>query len=499
MSKRKTRRVEERGDRLLIPGWVLALGAGLALGGGAYWARQVLPDELGGAAKEAPRLAMGAPRWTGTPAPIATPEPELRGGCTWLFRVPELGALSDKGMMDNSGFLNASPLELLRGANAMAAHQRGDACDNGTAHTTLGMSVRVVGDVHASSWTLRWSSATEVLANRGKQGPQPLWYVMPGMKVELPIEGAWDPAWGKPVVNLSAVATRAAHPATLTWGAASADIAGADGPVQVRLAGDPAGRTLTIQVPVDGPALAIHALAFGEGEQASVALGTLAGATAPVATESEATRGGPTVTREGVPVRTPVKLGPQGKDCRHLVKLSEWAGISDLRLFETYDLISASPLAVWEGDALLTPHDRGSGCTGAFAHGGDSLVVRPALDPETHGYVVGFKPEAEVVVDGRGGVRTTLWWGLPGTTLTWAWDAPLGPPPHALTVDMVSVGGTHPAVLRSGDATLEVAPAGGSQRAPIAGPTADGPWTMTLAVPNDGPVVLVRSIEARAR
>jgi hypothetical protein len=489
---------DDAADRLLIPGWVLVVGAALAMAGGALWVRHALPESLG-AAQAAPRLAMGSPRWSGTPAPIVTPVPELRGGCTWLFRAPELGALSDKGLMDHSGFLNASPLELLRGANVLAAHQRGDACDNGTAHTTLGMSVRVVGDVHASTWTLRWSSATEVMANRGKQGPQPLWYVVPGMTVELPIEGAWDPAWGKPVVNLAAVATHAAHPATLSWGAASADIPAGDGPVQVRLLGDPSGRVVVIHVPTDGPALAIHDLAFGEGEQASVALGTLAGATTPAVAAADTTEGVPTVTREGAPVRTPVKLGPKGKDCHYLVRLPQWEGLSDLRLFERYDLINGSPLVVWEGDALLVPHDRGGGCTGAFAHAADSLVIRPALDPETHGYVVGFDAAAEVVVDGRGGVRTTLWWGLPGTTLTWAWDAPLGPAPHALTVDLVSFGGTSPALLRSGEATLQIAPASGSQRTPIEGPVADGPWTLSLTVPDDGPVVMVRGVEPRAR
>lgn len=491
----------EPDDRLLIPRWALGVGLGVAVVVGAVWVRQVLPGA--GAAPGAAAVGtipFGAPSWSGDAAPIDAPKPELRSGCAWLIRLPELGALSDKGMMDHSGFLNASPLQVLRDGKALTVHARGDACDDGAAHTTLGVLVRTTADVAGATWTVRWSPELQVLGNRGKAGAHPLWFVFPGMTLELPLPATWDRAWGPPVVNLAAVATKAAQGATITWGSGQADVPAGDGPVQVRLVGDAQAHSLVLHVPADGPALAIHDLAIGEGAAATAILGTVLGATTPATSDDAAVDAlAPKVSRAGVPVRTPLTLGKREAACRHVVKRPELEGVSDLRLFERYELIDASPVVIWEDDRPLKPHDRGNDCTGAFAHAPNGLVVRPALDPTTHRYAIGFDDAAQAVVGARGGARATLWWGLPGTTLTWTWKAPLLAGPHDLIVDLVSVGGGSAATLRVGDAVVSLAPDGGERRAPIAGPATADTWTMTLEVPVDGPIVLVRGVEGRAR
>jgi hypothetical protein len=300
------------------------------------------------------------------------------------------------------------------------------------------------------------------------------------------------------VVNLAAVVAGSDTPAVLGWGGARANIAGANGPVHVRMDGDPAGQAVWVKVPIGGPALAIHDLAIGEGETATVGLGTLARATGAESSSTLPFQNLPRATRTGAPQRSPARLGPADEACRRLVPRPDLAAISDLRLFESYNLVSASPVVVMEDDHPLTPHDRGTGCTGSFAHAPAALAVRPAHDPKMHKYAVSFDPAPEVAVTVRGGTKTTLWWGLPGTTLSLAWAAPLTEGPHQIVVELLVAGGSRPATLRVGDVERPITAGSGPQELVIDGVTA-APWTLDLDVPNDGPVVLVRSVTARVQ
>lgn len=483
-----------RDDAELVSRWAMALVGLTLVAVGLAWVRA--PHALSSEVPPPPRFPIAPPAWTGAASPLVTPAPESRGGCLYLFRLPALEALSDKGMMDHVGFHNGSPLELWRDGAPLAVHKRGDECDDGSTHTPAGMAVRTSTDVSASRWELRWSTAAPDRSQ--KDGAvQQVWYVFPGMMLELRTLGRWDDAWGPPVVHLAAVAAGSDTPATLGWGGGRADIAGANGPVQADLLGDPTGQAVWVKVPIGGPALAIHDLAIGNGETATVLLGTLARATGAESASTLPFLNLPHATRTGTPQRSPARLGPADDACRRLVPRPDLAPISDLRLFETYNLVSASPVVVFEDDAPLTPHDRGTGCTGAFAHAPNALAVRPARDPMMHKYTVSFDPAPEVAVTVRGGTKTTLWWGLPGTTLSLAWAQPLVERPHEVVVDLLVTGGARPATLRLGATERPIAAGSGPQQVVLSGVTS-GPWTLELEAPADGPVVLVRSVTERA-
>lgn len=480
-------------DSVLVSRWAVALGALSLVALGLAWVRS--PGALSAEVPPPPRFPLAPPAWTGAASPLVTPAPESRGGCLYLFRMPTLEALSDKGMMDHAGFHNASPLELWRDGAPLAVHQRGDACDDGAAHTPGGMAVRTMTGIGASTWDLRWS-ATALDRQREDGAARRVWYVFPGIMLELRTLGRWDDAWGPPVVNLAAVAAGSETPAVLGWGGARADISGANGPVQVRMEGDPTGQAVWIKVPTNGPALAIHDLAIGEGETATVALGTLSRATGAESASTLPFQNLPRATRTGTPQRSPARLGPADEACRRLVPRPDLGPISDLRLFESYNLVSASPVVVMEDEHPLTPHDRGTGCTGAFAHAPAALAVRPARDPMMHKYTVSFDPAPEVAVTVRGGTKTTLWWGLPATTLSLTWAAPLVEGPHEVVVDLLVTGGSRPATLRVGGEERRIAAGSGPQQV-VVHVAGTAPWTLDLEVPTDGPVVLVREVTAR--
>ncbi len=492
-------------DRLLLPPWALATGlvALTAAGWGWYRLAQPQPKLADLSPTEAPTGAvpLGTPVRTGEPAPVVVSAPDARGACTWLLRAPELAAVSDKGLMDHLGFLDASPLRVWRGEEALTVHTRGGDCDGGAAHGPLGVFVRPVDGDGSGPWRVQWTDTLEARPRRGPQGPQPLLWVVPGTTLTLPVEAGWSPSWGEPVVNLAGVASASAASVVLTWGDATVAIGGVGGPVRATLTGAPgaAASVLTITSPADGPALAISDLVVGLGPAATAVVGTLVGATAPLATDSAAAAGPQAVvTRAGSPPRSPVALGSVDAKCRAVIKRPDLEPVSDLRLFERFGWISASPVVVLEDGVALASHDRGEGCTGAIAHPPQGLVVRPSNGGEGHAYAIGWTEDVELKVGTKGQGKARIVWAVPGASTTWTFPAPLAEAPHDVVLDLVAFDGQVPGVLRQGDHEVSVA-AGQEQRVAIPGPTEPGPFHITLVLPEAGPPVVVRGVEPRLR
>lgn len=492
-------------DRLLLPPWAVAAGLAALAAAGWGWYRLAQPTPR--LADVAPELAptgvipVGEPLRSGVPATIAAEAPEARGACTWLLRNPDLGAVSDKGLMDATGFLDASPLRVWRGDVALTMHDRSGDCDGGAAHGPLGVFVRPADGVVDGAWSVRWSDEVLTHPRRGPRGPQPLLWAVPGTTLDIPVTAAWSPRWGEPVVRLAGVATRASSPATLAWGDTTVSVTGVGGAFRAELRA-PLPRepsTITLRVPADGPALAITDLVVGDGPAAHAVVGSVEGVTTPLAGAGSAALGPvAVVTRAGTPPRAPVSLGEPDGACRVVLKRPDLEPLSDLRLFERYGWISASPVAVLEDGQPLTAHDRGEGCAGAFSHPPQGLVVRPRDRGQGHAYAVGWMPDVEVEVATKGQGKARLTWAVPGSTTTWTWEAPLAEGPHDVVLDLVALGGAVEARASLGEASVAVPP-GAEQRIALPGPPGQGAFTLSLTVPEDGPAIVVRAIEARPR
>ncbi|MCB9680207.1 MAG: hypothetical protein H6733_01945 [Alphaproteobacteria bacterium] len=496
----------EPASRLLVP---LPVLVGLvAVTGVAFWLwnRAAQPPPAPGTVATGPSgpIAVGEVRRTGTPAALAVGAPESRGSCTWLLRAPELEAVSDKGLSDHAGFFDASPVLVFEDGTALTPHSRGGSCDGAFAHAPLGLFVRPAsGDVDGHAYTARLTGEVRAERRRGPAGPQPVFYVVPGTTLHVPIDAAWSPGWGAPVVSLAAVASQSDTPAVLAFGGATVDVPGDGGGVRVTLDAEApvAPSEITLTVPDDGPVLVVHDLVIGDGDTATAVIGSLAGVRTPpsAGAGAKAASSGPAVSRVGRPERLPATLedGEVGL-CRYVLKLPAYEDVSDLRLYQRYGYTSASPLVVYEDGRALTAHDRGEGCTGAFAHPPTALVVRPSSIPvESHDYAWSFDAAPTVTVKARGGKDETLSWVTPGTSLVWTWDDPLRAGAHEVVPDLVVFAGTSPAVLTVGDAEVTLAPGSGEQRPAVLGPETVGPWRLAIASPEDGPVVLVRAFESR--
>lgn len=487
-------------DRLLLPPWAVAVAvATIAIAGISVYVVSLPPGP-----REAPTLQpeaatgaipVGAPRRTGTPAPIPVGEPVERGPCTWLLRAPQLAALSDKGLLDHAGLLDASPVEVLRGDAPLRPHARGSSCDDGAAHGPLGVFVRPADGQPTGPWTLRWSAEVRTEVRAGAKGQRPVLWVAPGTTLEIPVDAAWNPAWGAAVVRLAGVASEARGAATLSWGGATAEVRGTGGPLRATVtgAGLDAPSVITVTSPADGPGLALTDVVVGDGPGAVAAVGTLAGATAPLPEGAAGDGPRATVTRNREPTPEPLTLGKADAGCRHTVRRPDLEPLSDLRLFERFGWIGASPFVVHEDGQPLVAHDRGEGCTGASAHPPTALVVRPTGTADGKAYTLGWgPPEVELATKGQGHAR--VGWAVPGTITAWTYPAPLVAEPHEVVVDLVAFGGSG-ATVGLGDDRRPVA-ADAEARVALPGP-ASGPWSVTIEVPAGGSPVAVRGIEAR--
>lgn len=489
-------------DRLLISPAALVGVLGVAAIGGWLWWQASLP-EVATVARDAGVIPLGEPTRTGTPVLPGLGEVVDKGGCTRLLRLPAYSAISDKGLMDHAGFLDASPLLVLEDDQPLTPHSRGTACDGGFAHSPLGPVVRSVDGDAPHTWSLSLTSEVRAVRRRGKAGPQELLYIHPGTALEVVVPTGWQSNWGEAVVHLAGVATEAEAAATLSWGEQSVEVPAAGGAIRVTLElDDPEAGTVRITSPAGGPALVLSDLVVGTGEAATAVVGTSEGATAPIEVRTKAPEDSgprPAVSRIGRPPAETLTLPDNPPDpCAFPVRAPELEELSDLRLYERYGYKEASPIRIFEDEAPMTPHARKGTCNQSFAHSPKALILRPGdPGPDGHTYTRTYDaaPESEVIV--RGGATARIHWVYPGTSLSWTFPAPLRDGEHDVYIDVVSLGGTRPATVEQDDQTVSIEAAALDQRPRLTGRTATEPWNLLIRSPADGPVVLVRGFDAR--
>jgi len=219
-------------------------------------------------------------------------------------------------------------------------------------------------------------------------------------------------------------------------------------------------------------------------------------------TPDEAVDLGLTVSQQGDPPALPV-LGPverrAGTPCGYRMRAVALAEISDKRLVDSGSG-PVSPVTVsYDGRALEShagPARFENTCGGAFRLLPRFLFFSPFVADDVDGdWVVGLVREQPVRRDSDG---LGLYWVYPGTSITFAfaepWDDARGDFGVHLDARLLHVGRA-PASSARVEVLGEVSEGTGDRLAApkIASPP-DGPWSVTITSPSDGPFVLVESL-----
>ncbi|MEM6927043.1 MAG: hypothetical protein AAF602_08955 [Myxococcota bacterium] len=211
---------------------------------------------------------------------------------------------------------------------------------------------------------------------------------------------------------------------------------------------------------------------------------------------------GLTVSQRGEPPELP-DLGPverrDGTACGYRMRAVPVAEISDKRLGETGSGW-ASPLTVTYEGRSLEPHAGPArvenACAGAFRHMPRFVFVSPFATGDVDGdWAVGLVREQPIP---RGGDDTrAVYWVYPGTSVTFAFSRPWNPDdgPFGVHLDgrLLRVGQAPSANARVEALGTVVEGTGERIAAPdVAAP--DGPWSVTVSSPAEGPYVLLDAL-----
>jgi hypothetical protein len=214
----------------------------------------------------------------------------------------------------------------------------------------------------------------------------------------------------------------------------------------------------------------------------------------------------PTVSLLGaLPEPEPLELAldPDGAPCRHVAVTRRWAALGSSNLGAGG--VPVSPLVVLEDGAPLQPESwpgklKGA-CMGAFVPQSAQLFVSPGaqVDPpmEQRSYSLTLAHEMPV----RSGQREG-WFVYPGTRLELAFEGWQGPAAEVeILVGLEPLGDEAKGVsVVAMDRSVDLEPRGqrwlgGALRAP----SPEGPWSIVIASPQDGPVLQIRWLAVRAR
>ncbi|HMV69887.1 MAG TPA: hypothetical protein PKA64_23810, partial [Myxococcota bacterium] len=224
--------------------------------GGCTCAEEIQPD--------APPEAPPAVERVGQAAPLpALPAPKI-DGCKRTFMLPQLQALGNRALFDQSGLGNASPVLLLRDGRPLRPHVQPDrqSCDDTFIHGAMSVLAQVQAD---GAWTLGWSPDLPALTTeRNKEVP--LWWVYPGTTLRVRGEGTGA------LVVFAEAAGAGGWPMRVEG--AEGELA-AGGPATVRgsVSVSTSPWLLEVQAPPDGAALAVRGVVMGLGEDGVVVLG----------------------------------------------------------------------------------------------------------------------------------------------------------------------------------------------------------------------------------
>jgi hypothetical protein len=214
-----------------------------------------------------------------------------------------------------------------------------------------------------------------------------------------------------------------------------------------------------------------------------------------------------TATRTGPGPAMPALGAPERREstaCGWRFPVPWLEALSDVSL-ESSGSGRASPVRLLHDGAPLDPHAGPIAyertCRGAFRHLPKYLFFSPSEVEQTGGaWTLALAPE----VPAPTGDRTPAYWVYPDTTLVFAfaagWDEAWGPMGVRLDARVLHVG-TPASPSPRGDVAATAAVLGfeRSTAEPRLGfdhtpPAPTGPWTLTIASPNDGPYVLVDAL-----
>ncbi len=210
------------------------------------------------------------------------------------------------------------------------------------------------------------------------------------------------------------------------------------------------------------------------------------------------------VRRDGTPPALPTpgepKRGPW--TCGWQIGLPGLAGISD-SVLARLGVGQVSPLRLLEDGAPLAPHGTRDefdlACAGAFNHQNGAIKFSPRGGPAdvvpSRTYTVGLSDELPL----RDPFGREAWWVYPGTTLradaAEGWADPVDG--FAVRVEaVVAIPGASPATLSWEGGSAPVVAEGIDGEATVAGPAPEGPWSVEVRSPPDGPWLLVRRVVA---
>ena len=210
---------------------------------------------------------------------------------------------------------------------------------------------------------------------------------------------------------------------------------------------------------------------------------------------------GLTIRQEGSPPELP-GLGPlerrEGTPCGYRMRSAVLAELSDKHLVDTGSGIASPVVLAYEGrrlDAHAGPARFENGCSGAFRLQPRFLFLSPFAEGDVQGrWSVGLAPQQPVR---RGDDGLGVFWVYPGTSLTFAfaegWDASYGDFAVHLDGRVLRVGRAPKSSARVEVLGQTARVTGDRIAAPDVRPP-DGPWSLVVVSPSDGPYVLVESL-----